>query len=297
MLKILIVDDDAVDREHARRCLRSLEGIEFVEATDGEDALAKIQQGVPDLVITDLRMPRIDGLELVRRLSREHPELPLVLTTAQGSEQIAVEALRSGAASYVPKGEMDYDLAATIMHILEMIEARGMRRHLIEYLDGAEARFELENDPSLVPLLAAYLEEDLERLGFGDPIIRGQVEIALVEALSNAMIHGNLEVSSELRRESLQAWDRAITERRERAPWAKRRVTCVARESRELVEYVISDEGSGFDISKLPDPTAPENLLKMSGRGVMLMRTFMDEVRYENGGSRLVMRRENRVSA
>jgi len=283
-----------VDREHARRCLRSLEGLTFVEATDGEQALEKIGAGPPDVVITDLRMPRLDGLELVRRLRRDRPELPLILMTAQGSEHIAVEALRAGAASYVPKAELKSDLAATVTHVLEMAEARGQRKHLLEFLGSAESRFEIENDPALVPLLAAYLHENLDRLGFGDPTVRAQVEVALVEALSNAMIHGNLEVRSTLRRENLAAWDRAIAERRARDPWARRRVTCVARESSERVEYEISDEGSGFDASALPDPAAPENLLRMHGRGILLIRTFMDEVRYANGGSRLVMRRENR---
>lgn len=297
MAVILIVDDDSVDREQARRCLRSLEEVTFVEATDGEDALAKIEAGVPDLVITDLRMPRLDGLELVRHLRGERPDLPLILMTAQGSELIAVEALRAGAASYVPKADLKSDLAPTVTHLLEIIEARVRRRHLLEFLGRAESRFEIENDPALVPLLASYLHENLDRLGFADPIVRGQVEIALVEALNNAMIHGNLQVSSQLRREDLKAWNRTIAERRSHDPWARRRVTCVARETPERVEYEISDEGEGFDASALPDPTAPENLLRMHGRGVLLIRTFMDEVRWEDGGSRLVIGRENRPAS
>ena len=91
----------------ANRCIESLgEDFEVEFATDGREALEVVGRIDVDLVVTDLRMPEIDGLELVKRLREEHPLVPVILMTARGSEQIAVKALAAGAASYVPKDQI-----------------------------------------------------------------------------------------------------------------------------------------------------------------------------------------------
>lgn len=293
MKTLLIVDDDEVDRELARRCVEGVDDLEFVEARDGEEALASIAGHAPDLVLTDLRMPRLDGLELVRRLHGEHPDVPVVLMTGEGSEKIALSALRAGAASYVPKDVMKEELAATLGQVLEMLDARQSRRQLMGCLGRVESSFSLANDPELIPALAGFFQENLERIGFGDDTVRNQIGMALVEAVSNAMIHGNLGVRSELRRRSLSAYRELIETRRNAEPFASRRVHCEARERPDEVEYVVADEGDGFDPAGLPDPRDPGNVLSLSGRGVFLIRTFMDDVAFENHGAKLVMRKRS----
>ena len=91
---------------------------EVVTATDGLDALEKIQVARPDLIVTDLQMPNMNGLELVEATQRDFPELPVVLVTAQGSEGIAAEAIRKGAASYIPKRDMRTWLVPTVRQLL-----------------------------------------------------------------------------------------------------------------------------------------------------------------------------------
>ena len=70
---------------------------------DGREALAAIQRDPPDLVLTDLQMPEMNGLELVVAIRTTYPAIPVILMTAHGSEEIAMEALQKGAASFVPK--------------------------------------------------------------------------------------------------------------------------------------------------------------------------------------------------
>jgi len=87
------------------------------------------------------------------------------------------------------------------------------------------------------------------------------VEVALFEALANAVIHGNRQQ-------------------------AQKQVTiCCRHEPNKYVSIVVRDEGTGFDPDGVPDPTAPENLTSEHGRGILLMKTFMDEVRFEKGGT------------
>lgn len=292
MTTILVVDDDSVDQELAERCLRSLDGIEVSFASDGETALDLVRDRQPDLVLTDLRMPGMDGVELVEHLSADFPLVPVILMTSQGNELVAVRALQAGAASYVPKRDLKETLADTVEQILMVAEARRSRADILRFLDRFETHFELANDPELITPVVACVEDNLERLGFGNAAIRTQIGSALMEALSNAMLHGNLEIGSELRRTDRDAFDALVAERRSSEPYVSRRVRYSAKESPDRVEYTIADEGPGFDPADLPDPSDPANLLAVDGRGVMLMKNFMDEVRFSEDGASVTMVRK-----
>jgi len=289
MPRILIVDDEDIDREAAERYLRPLGDLEVLLATEGNQALELVASHAPDLILTDLRMPGMDGLELVEKMRSEHPLVPVILMTSQGNERIAVQALQAGAASYVPKRELKQELVDTVIQVLEVAEARQSRSRLLGYLLGRETSFDLENDPALIFTVAAFLQDSLERLGFANDTVRSQVGMALVEAISNAMIHGNLEVDSDLRRTDRSGYERLIGERRKQEPYSGRRVRCACQETTEQVVYVFADEGSGFDPSTIPDPTDPANILRASGRGIMLMRTFMDGVEFNDKGNQITL--------
>jgi len=289
MTKVLVVDDDSVDREMAHRCLRDMDDLEVVFARDGREALEVVAREQPDLVVTDLRMPVLNGLELVERLVEDHPLVPVILVTSQGNEQIAVQALLAGAASYVPKRDLAETLRDTVEQMLMVAESRRSRTEIIRWLSHLETSFELVNDPLLITSLAAYVEDNLARLGFANKSVRAQIGVSLMEALANAMLHGNLEVDSDLRRTDRDAFDTQVRERQSIEPYASRRVHCTAEESPRRVVYTITDEGPGFDATNLPDPTDSAHLLTVGGRGIMLMRTFMDEVTYSNDGSRVTL--------
>ena len=289
MPTILVVDDEAVDRELARRCLASIEDLELCQAGDGEEALKLVAVQPPDLILTDLRMPVLDGLELVTKIRERHPTIPVILMTSRGSEQIAVRALRSGAASYVPKSDLRASLADTVREVLEIAEAGRSRRRVLTFLRESESRFELDTDPALIAPLVGFLTEGLARLGFDSESFRTQMGMALMEALSNAIIHGNLEVGSEMRDRGTGEYYELIRRRRGEEPYSRRKVRCVARESPRRVEYVIEDEGPGFDPASLPDPESPENLMHVRGRGLLLIRTFMDSVRHNGKGNQITM--------
>ncbi len=289
MPRLLIIDDDPVDRELAARCVEVIDGLEVVEAEDGRQALEMMAGDTPDLVLTDLRMPHLDGLALVQEAGRLFPLVPVILMTARGSEQVAADALAAGAASYVPKADMVGLLAETVEQVLSVATTRHERVEILRYLEGSQLRFRLANDPSLISPLVGYLQDALARACFGDDQVRSQIGTALLEAISNAMIHGNLEVSSELRRNGTKPYHELIRERRQAEPWSTRRVVCQAEQRPGEVRYLIRDEGSGFDRSSLPDPTRPESMLKAQGRGLFLINAFMDEVEHNDAGNELLM--------
>lgn len=295
MKRILVIEDDPVGREVVRRCLMRLdEPAEPMFAREAAEALEILAAESPDLVLIDLRMRDGDGLELVRRIHRGHPLVPVVLMTRPGSEQLAVDALRAGAASYVPRDALREELCDTLERVLTLAEARRHRTEVLGYLRARETRFELPNDVSLIGPLLAYVEEGLESAGFGDEGVRAQAGMALMEGIANAMLRGNLEVGSELRAVDREAYDALVQERLTQEPYASRRVTVTVLESAGRLEIRIHDQGSGFDPDSVADPVATENLLAVSGRGVMLMRTFMDSVRFNERGNEVVMVKEAR---
>jgi two-component system response regulator AtoC len=91
MKRMLVVDDEPKMRRVLEFMLRSM-GHEFDQASDGKEALAAVESGHFDLVITDLRMPRMDGLELLRELRKRGDDVPVIVLTAYGTIESAVEA-------------------------------------------------------------------------------------------------------------------------------------------------------------------------------------------------------------
>ena len=122
MINILVVEDSAVDRMLIGGLLGKQADWNIEFANDGQEALDRIgsrtnddqRSNEPNVIITDLQMPTVDGLQLVRRLRTTHADIPVVLVTSQGSEAIALDALRAGATSYTPKSMMQSDLVSTV---------------------------------------------------------------------------------------------------------------------------------------------------------------------------------------
>jgi len=168
--------------------------------------------------------------------------------------------------------------------------AAAPRGQVNQLLIDMEVRYELQNDVSLV----FPLTEEVQRLvasvyGEYDETFRFQLAISMEEALTNAIVHGNLEISSESRISSDTLYYDLITERTSKLPYCARRVRLNVSLGREQLVFEVRDEGPGFDVAAVPDPTADENLDKPCGRGLMLMRNFMDTVLHNELGNAVKM--------
>lgn len=289
MPTVLIVDDAATDRRLAGAFLKKDDTLTVEYAVHGLDALEKLSTIKADLVVTDLMMPEMDGLELVAAVREQYPLIPVILMTSLGSEEIAVRALQQGAASYVPKNTLVGDLLETVRRVLGVSSQKRSTARMMKCITHAKATFELENDNELIAPLVGYLQDSVTQLDICDEAERVRIGVALEEALTNALYHGNLEVGSELREDDFNAYYSLAKERTSLAPYAERRVRVETNLSHDEAVFVIRDEGPGFDPSTLPDPTDPVNLEKLSGRGVLLMRTFMDEVIFNDAGNQVTM--------
>jgi CheY-like chemotaxis protein/anti-sigma regulatory factor (Ser/Thr protein kinase) len=286
---VLVVDDSTMDRHLAGSIVQKLPGWKALFAGHGVEALAVLDKQAPDIVLTDLIMPEMDGLELVKTIRQRHPLIPVILMTAHGSEDIAIKALQAGAASYCPKKTLAQDLAETLEQVLAASQTNRSQTRILQSLTRHETQFVLENDISLVAPLVGYLEECLTRVSLCEPSGLILLGVALHEALTNAVYHGNLELSSDIKEQDESHYYALAQLRRNQEPYSHRHVYVTASFTRETATFIIRDQGKGFDPSTLPDPTDPSNLGKISGRGLLLIQTFMDRVEHNAAGNQITM--------
>ena len=258
-------------------------------AADGADAISTLERSPVDLVLTDLVMPNMDGFALVTAVRSRFPGVPVILMTSHGSEEIAVRALREGAASYVPKRLLAQRLRATVGQVLAASDRKRRHWRLVGCMTRHRCVFVLPNDPALLVPLVVYLQEIAAQIGVCAVADCTRIGVAIQEALVNALHHGNLEVNSDLRNGHDELYYDLIVRRCHEPPYANRRIFVEADLTRDCAVFVVRDEGAGFDRTSVPDPLDPAGLERASGRGLLLMRTFMDEVLFNDAGNAVTM--------
>jgi len=293
MYRILVVDDAAADRRLVGGLLEKESGLEVAYAENGLAALESMRQTAPDLVVTDLQMPEMDGLELVREVRARFTRVPVILITAFGSEQLAIQALEQGAASYVPKSHLAEALLDTVRQVLGHNKSDANYERLIASLQCVHFRFSLENEPAMIDPLVTLLQQMVAGRQLLDVTGEIQLGIAVEEALLNAIFHGNLQLDHDQLQQSREALltadaPDAIGRRQAESPFCDRKVT-VDIQIDEQIRISVRDEGPGFDATQvLNSPLAPD-MERVSGRGLVLIRSFMDEVAYNETGNELTM--------
>ena len=299
MPRVLIAEDSMTQAIQFQIMLEEA-SYEVSHFVDGQQALEAIKDVRPDIVLTDMDMPKMNGLELVSSLRFQYPSIPTVLMTAHGSDELAVQALEAGAAAYVPKSKLDEMLLGTLEQVLGLIKANRSYASLIDCLNHNEFDFTLSNDPALIEPLVDLMQQMLSGMNLCDTVERVRVGMALEHALANAMYHGNLELSREELAEdaatAIEGLRSEVEERQLLQPYSDRRIYFHASMSKSEATFVIRDEGHGFDTSIVPKPGDARSLERDGGQGLVLMTTFMTEVRFNDKGNEVTMLKQPRVT-
>ena len=141
-MKILVVDDEPLVRDIVRKGLSQMGGYDVEIAQSGVDAIEKMEKDVFDLVLTDLKMPEMDGLELLKAIKGTTPEVMVILMTAYGSIETAVEAMRMGANDYITKPVNFNDL---LIHIAKVQKESALLRENRLLRMEVKKKFEFNN--------------------------------------------------------------------------------------------------------------------------------------------------------
>ncbi|WP_372722535.1 response regulator [Novipirellula sp.] len=274
-----LLEDDA----HEVRC-----------AQDGREAMASIAEHMPELVVTDLRMPNMNGLELVQALVSEQSQLPTVVVTARGSEDLAVDALALGAVNFVPKNSLNMLLNPVVRQTIAYSGSDRFSQPLSGQLRSPEFYFKLGNYIESINPATQIVIQALAASGKLNPTNRIRIGMAVASALFNAICYGNLELSdedpivakviagdtdSQAELMKLAASDR----------YRKRSVHLKVSGGDKDTRISVSHDGNGRLARFNPAPGTPESFELEQCRGMMLITSFMDEVMFNSGFSEVVM--------
>jgi CheY-like chemotaxis protein len=257
MSNILVAEDSPTQACQIKHLLVAA-GFSVEMTPDGIEALSAIERCPPDLVLTDLDMPRMNGLELVEEVHRRFPRVPVVLMTAFGSDEVAARALEAGAASYVPKRNLEKDLLETIRDLLAVVAADREQARLSEFLIEHETRFEMGNDLAAIAPIVAHVQADMAELKLVDETERIRVGIALETALRNAVRRGN-------------------------PAWIETRL------ARGEAVFVVGHQGPGYDSATFLVGNDAARLQSDADDGWLLVKSFMDRVTLNADGTEVTL--------
>ena len=255
--RILIVDDHD-DLSSALEEVFSKSGY-YVKTTESRDEAVELDEtDAFDLVISDL-----DGdLAFPKEETDQNEDSCLPESESEDFKRSHVKAFKVCATNF-RREDFDEDELKNLFETVLNYKAQFVdKTHTVKQI-REKIEFEFPSTISLMHSILDYLMKRVEKVGVVDTE-KSNLFIALDEAFVNAVKHGNKFDADKVIRVSAEV---------------------SAKEAR----FTIEDEGEGFDVNSIPDPTDPENLFKASGRGVLIIHNIMDEVRYNERGNRLTM--------
>lgn len=258
---ILLVDDDI---SYSNVLKKILENYNYnVNAVySGEEALDYVENNYKSLglILLDVMLPNINGYEVCRRLKldKRYNFIPIIFLTGRGGKEDKIEGIRVGADEYLTKPvdvKAFLSKADSVMKQKEEdVSSRGIK-HSVSLTFESSYEFLKEVNHLLTQI---YLASNLSPEELDD------MRLAFCEIGVNAIEHGNLEDPSKTVNVTYNIYE-------------------------DRLELIIEDEGSGFVLEAVGQPTEDENILKGRGRGIFITRKLVDELRYEKGGKRAVM--------
>jgi CheY-like chemotaxis protein len=290
---ILIVDDEEIIRNVLRRKLEQTTSYSVLTADDGSVALEIFKQRPVDLVISDLLMKEMNGIELLRHLKSIEPSIPVIIITGYGTLDDAIEAIHLGAEDFIKKPFDINEVLDTIDKTFRKLAEEADQREVIKFIAHENIDLEIPNQFDLLNTLINYIFSHLRARWLVSDEDLHDVKVCLYEALTNAFEHGNLgitgEKKSKLLEQGQQSWrDYLVSVMESPANAAKKiRVNLVISEKEMVV--VIRDEGPGFDYRARTQDVDPEELFRSSGRGLLLIQSLMDGLSFNETGNEVRM--------
>lgn len=288
---ILVVDDEETIRSLLATLFTRDGRFKVETAEDGEIALSLLREKNYSLVITDLQMPNMGGLDLLRELRRSHPELPVMVFTGYGDLQDAIDALRLGAMNFLRKPFDLKEIIPSVTKAIEIVRRSQRKKRVFEFMDSLQMDLTVPPRLDHIDPVLQQVVDPLIPMGITSEAEIKNVFLALDEVFNNAIAYGALQVDSSLRdqEDGFIEFERTMESRQFDPAYAERTIHFHADFTKERARFIIKDPGDGFDPTSLPDPTCPENLMREHGRGLLLVQCFMDEIHFNEKGNEVTI--------
>jgi CheY-like chemotaxis protein len=294
MSNILLVEDSPTQAMQMKLLLESASH-QVVCCDDGTAALEHLASGTNELVVTDLELPVMNGLDLISKMRLDFPQIPAVLVTGQGSERLAAEALKIGATAYVPKTMVDEMLLGTVEDVLGVARTDRSYAELIDCTQENRLVFQLPNNPRLLVTAIDLTMQLASGMQLLTGVERYRVATALQHAAFNALFRGNLELTHDewiqcsISSYESDAQSPLIQDRLNSSPYKDRTIVYDARLMRDVIRITIRDHGPGFDTRSIPKLDDASAIDDERGRGLVLIQRFFDKVVFNERGNEITL--------
>ncbi len=287
---LALVVDDTPDARILLSALVARSGFDVIEAEDGRSAVDLALARKPDVVLLDLRLPDIDGLEALERIHEADESMAVVLVTGATDPGLAERALELGAADFVRKPFDETEIAFVVERIRAALDEEVDLRPALERVRERTTTLELGNELAPLASVVAFLGRELRMHYPRTNLALTPLKLALYEALVNAIEHGNLEIGFAEKSRALRA-PRGLQEmherRRTQEPYGSRRVFVRAWYLPAQVRWWIRDEGPGFRPSAAEESLRAADATALHGRGLRLVRHAMSDVEWNAAGNEI----------
>ena len=285
--RVLIVDDQDILRSLLVKFMVRA-GFEPIEAPNGRKAVELYRISRPEVVLSDIMMPEMDGLTLLHEIKNVDRDAVVILMTGYGNEDILLEALRGGAVNFFKKPfdftEIIEVVRSVVRHREEVDTTPFYSPHLVE----ESKRFEITAADSYVQPIINQIALQVAGIVPETEIIN--LKIGIEEMIKNAAEHGNLGISFEEKNKALEtgSFGELLQSKLSLGKNSRKKIVVSSSLDPGGLTVVIRDEGEGFDWRSLPELSA-ETLLRCNGRGIFLTKIYYDEVRYNEAGNEVTL--------
>ncbi|MDY6935774.1 MAG: response regulator [Spirochaetota bacterium] len=290
---VVVIDDEEGIRYLLQKRLSNA-GYNVISLEKAEDILYLLNDTDTkiDLIITDIKLRKMDGITLLRHIKMLDEPIPVLIITGQGNIEDAIKALRYGAHDFIRKPFDLNEITSTVKDILRRKKETKLAENIGQFIKYQKMIFNIPVDITICNTISYVLTQNLTSMGFCNRTTSENISLSLCEAIENAMFHGNLEIKSDVVKErGIRGFYEEVEKRKKDKRFQKRQVRILQELTEEYVEYIIEDDGPGFNYSSLPEL----DIANISGRGLLIINIHMDEVDWNEKGN-MIRLRKYRVS-
>ncbi len=256
------------------------------------EATSKCWDKEYDLIITEIDFPGEKALDFIEKVKRKLPNTTIVVLTRSATLENAIAALRLGAIDFLAKPFSIEDIAMIVEKYFSMTANTVPDFNLLSIMNEERRTFLLPTDFFILNPFINELLNIIKRFPGINKKNLLVIRLSIYEMLVNAMEHGNLEIDYDMKKSILEKVDdyqRFLQERAQSEPYNSRKVIFTYHYNNGTLTFQITDEGKGFDVSKIPSPRDRENIDNLNGRGIFITRINMDEIFYNEKGNSVTM--------
>lgn len=293
-IKILVVDDEPTICNMVLRFL-SMNNYEGDSANNGKDALKLLESKKYHIVLTDIKMPEMDGIALMRAAKSNQPELVFVIMSGYGTLESAIDTMKMGALNFIKKPISIVELVTTIKKAEDIIVHRNMPYRMKPFIKDISKNIVMTSKQinDNLDMVVNFLVSEIDHFGIEKSLV-DNLTLAVYEALNNAVEHGNLELAKDFDRDSnMEAFESFLkmkVKKLEQPEYANKKVTIGFSYSDDIVQFSFTDEGKGFDYKTFLNSMQERIYADKINRGLFLIKNVVDEMSFNPTGNQITMK-------